>query len=142
MEKIKNRKTTALSNEKGITLIELLIAMAILAVGMFGMVTMQIASSKGNRTGNMRTEARILAQSMIEQLSEQDATALTIGSLPVEANIDVNGATGGIYTRTTTIDNMALDNGSNSGVARIVTVTVSWGSKAMSITSYIIGDGA
>jgi type IV pilus modification protein PilV len=53
---------------KGFTLIEVLIGLVILAVGILGVASMQIASVNGNIFSNNLTQAAILAQDKLEHL--------------------------------------------------------------------------
>ena len=53
-------------NQNGFTLVELLIALVIFAVGILGVGTMQITSIKGNSKGRLISEASNLAADRIE----------------------------------------------------------------------------
>ena len=57
-----------LKNTKGFTLIEALIAMLVLTVGILGISTMQITSTKGNTTANKLTIASTAAGNSYELL--------------------------------------------------------------------------
>jgi type IV pilus modification protein PilV len=62
------------SPERGFTLVEVLVAIVLLAVGLLALVGMQTTSTQGNAFGNQLTEATILAQDQMEalrQLNEQ-----------------------------------------------------------------------
>ncbi len=54
--------------ERGFTLIEVLIAMAIFSIGILGVGTMQIRSTSGNTSARIRTEASVWAQDRVETL--------------------------------------------------------------------------
>jgi prepilin-type N-terminal cleavage/methylation domain-containing protein len=64
--------TVALSAERGFTLLELLIAMAVMAFGMLGVVGMLLVAVKGNAFGSRMTQATALAQSKMEQMRNED----------------------------------------------------------------------
>jgi|GEM_PF-847922 len=55
-------------NQKGFTLIELMIAMVILGIAFMGLATMQLACIRGNSGSNRLTKAIILAQDKMEEL--------------------------------------------------------------------------
>ncbi len=54
--------------EKGFTLIEILIAMTIFAIGILALAAMQITAIKGNSSAREMTEASNVAQSKMEEL--------------------------------------------------------------------------
>jgi prepilin-type N-terminal cleavage/methylation domain-containing protein len=54
--------------ERGFTLIEVLIAMAIFSIGILGVGTMQIRSTTGNTSARIRTEASVWAQDQVESI--------------------------------------------------------------------------
>ena len=54
--------------EKGFTLLELMIAMVVLAIGILALIQMQVAAMSGNSSANQMTTALTLAQDKIEQL--------------------------------------------------------------------------
>jgi len=56
------------SNEKGFTLIEILIAIVVFAIGILAVGKMQIAAIKGNYFANDLTRATTLAQDRMEKL--------------------------------------------------------------------------
>jgi len=58
------------NDEKGFTLVEILIAIVVLAIGVLAMGQMQIASIRGNSIANTLTEATTLAQDRMENLIE------------------------------------------------------------------------
>ena len=55
-------------NQNGFTLIEIMIAVTVLAIGILGIAKMQIAAINGNASARKFTEANFFAQSQIETL--------------------------------------------------------------------------
>jgi prepilin-type N-terminal cleavage/methylation domain-containing protein len=105
----------------GFSFIELMIAMAILAMGMLAAVSMHFGSTRNNTKGNIYTQANMLAKAQLENLKNQDVLALAAGGPYPDPNnpIDAGGQPGGIYTRSWVIETLGTD-------ARRITVTVQW----------------
>jgi len=55
-------------NNKGFSLLEVLICMVILAFGLLATAQMQFVAMKGNQFGNKATKATILAHNALEEL--------------------------------------------------------------------------
>ena len=106
-------------NENGFSLIELMIAMAILAVGMLAAGSMQYSSIRNNTKGNIYTQANMLAKARLEALKNQDIDALVVGTYSDPSALDESGQSGGIYNRSWTISNFGAQ-------ARRIAVTVQW----------------
>jgi prepilin-type N-terminal cleavage/methylation domain-containing protein len=97
--KTDHTNTTLSKMNRGFTLIEVMIAMAIFAIGILAVGSMQLSNTKNNTTGNITTQATMLARQKLEELKTvSDVTTLTSGTDPNNP-IDVDGNTGGIYTR-------------------------------------------
>jgi type IV pilus assembly protein PilV len=107
--------------EKGFSLIELLIAMSVMALGMLAAASMQYSAVRNNTTGNTTTQANMLAKAQLEMLKNQDieSTALAVGDYNDASPIDATGSPGGIYNRTWRIDPLGAS-------ARRIRVTVAW----------------
>jgi len=60
--------------EAGLTLIELLIAMLVLAAGLVGLMAVIVAAIAGNNRNKLDTTSTLLSQMVIEQLSNVPAT--------------------------------------------------------------------
>ena len=104
-------------NQKGFSLVELLIAMAILALAMLAAASMQFGSIRNNASGNLVTVANMLAKSKMEEL--KNTSDLTSLHDDTENNINASGQPGGIYKRSWKIENLGA-------TARRITVTVTW----------------
>jgi Tfp pilus assembly protein PilV len=111
------------TSQKGYMLIEALIAIAIFSIGFLAVATMVFSATRNNTRGNILTQANMLARQQMEKLKNTpDITKLASDpTTSTESGIDANGDPGGIYTRTTTIEDTL---GSNT--SRVVEVTVSW----------------
>lgn len=130
-----------LHNEKGFSLIELLIALSILAMGMLAAASMNYSAVRNNTNGNVYTQANMLAKGLLESLKSQDidSAALAPGTYSDANPVNENGQPGGIYLRTWDIANY----GSQS---RQITVTVQWqtvvgGPRSVVIRSNTQGNG-
>ena len=117
LQRIKN----TFKKENGFSLIEMLIAMSVLAFGMLAAASMQYSTVRNNTTGNTATQANALAKAQIEMLKNQDiaSTALAVGDYVDPTPIDANGNPGGIYNRSWRIDPLGTS-------ARRIRVTVEW----------------
>jgi len=111
------------SKQSGFSLIEVLIAMAILAISLLAAATMQVGSIRNNASGNMVTQANMLAKAQMEVLKNTaDLTTLADGA---ETNIDADGQPGGIYNRSWMVTNLGT-------TAKRITVTVEWTKRGQS----------
>jgi prepilin-type N-terminal cleavage/methylation domain-containing protein len=73
--------------ERGMTLIELMVAMVVLAIGLGGVTTLLVTAIASNNRNSRDTTATLLAQMVIEQISAQHPYA----SLPITVT-DCTGA--------------------------------------------------
>jgi prepilin-type N-terminal cleavage/methylation domain-containing protein len=118
---VRESKRPVFGNSKGFSLIELMIAMAILAFGMLAAASMQYSAISNNTKGNIYTQANMLAKIKLEYLKNLDihSDGLIAGNYTDATLIDDHEQPGGIYSRQWTI----ADLGSQ---ARTITVTVQW----------------
>jgi len=103
--------TSYFSNEQGLTLLEILLAVTILCVGLLAVAVMFPTSSTNIDYGGNMSQATALAQEIIELFRNTTFASITGG----------NDAPAG-YNRTWTV----ADAGSAPFRLRTVTVTVSW----------------
>lgn len=109
--KTDHTKTKISNRNRGFSLIEVMIALAIFSIGILAVGSMQIWNTKNNTTGNVTTQATMLARQKIEELKAvQDVDDLD--------SEDGNTDTVGIYNR--------LWNVAGAGSSRQITVTVTW----------------
>jgi len=107
--KTDHRNTILSKNNRGFTLLEAVIAMAIFSIGILAVGSMQMWNTKNNTTGNFTTQATMLAREKIEELKTvSDLTALANGNDTI-----------GIYTRTWEPSNL-------TSTSRKLKVTVDW----------------
>jgi Tfp pilus assembly protein PilV len=118
--------------ENGITLIDVMISIAILAVGIMAVAKLQLVTSKCTTNGNVLTMATMLAQSHLEQIKNiNDISELDDVSHPlvVTQHFDTEGnaVADGLYRITTDVADVVLPGGGTLPLARDVEVTVQWG---------------
>lgn len=106
-------------SQAGATLVELMIALAILTLGVLAAASVQMGTARNNSKGNIYTQAYMLAIEQLEILKNQDVSSLVPGTYSDASRIDADGQPGGIYARSWTIDTLGT-------MARIITVTVQW----------------
>jgi type IV pilus assembly protein PilV len=108
------------NHSRGFTLLEVLVAIALLAVGLLGMATLVGSIINYNQLAQHVTTATTLAQDRIEELKNTGYDNIAEGS-STEANIDALGDAGGVYNRSTEVDEDAVFQNTKT-----VEVTVSW----------------
>ncbi|HVP36866.1 MAG TPA: prepilin-type N-terminal cleavage/methylation domain-containing protein [Terriglobales bacterium] len=117
----------AIRNDKGLSLLEVLVAMLILAFGILGLAPMLVTTIFSNIYSGDVTRANVIAQDKIEFMQ----SFVSFNPLPW---IEVTNNLNGIFTRTTRVDIDSTDSTVPSGVYRIK-ITVSWNDKAGKIRS-------
>jgi len=128
-------------NQNGFTLLEILLAITIFAIGLLAVAAMQVSAIHGNKLGNEWTQATSLAQQQLEALKSGDITTATYtAGVYNDANNPMTGtgANGGIFNRSWTI-------AANTTFSVRATVTVSWTQKgvnhSVALTSVTRGGG-
>ena len=117
-----------ISNQKGFSLLELLIALTILTIGLLGLAGLHIAAIQGNVSGFKISTATAVAQERIEVLKSLDTAdaALSSGAHANDGNQIMQGIT---YNRSYAIQ----DNTPVSGMSTI-TLTVTWVEPSTGVT--------
>lgn len=127
-------------NANGFSLIEMLIAMCVLAIGMLAAASLQYSAVRNNTTGNTATQANMLAKATIEMLKSQniESTTLAVGDYVDPSPVDADGNPGGIYNRSWQIDPLGTS-------TRRISVTVVWtkfgSTRQVTMRSNTMGNG-
>ncbi len=104
-------------NETGFTLIEVVIAMAILSIGILAIISIQYHVVNGNTNANVVTQEMYLGQLVLERLKNRDTpSGLTASSL---TGVDMEGNTPGPYNAVVQVFNPL-----GGDTSRFITVTV------------------
>jgi type IV pilus modification protein PilV len=110
---------------EGFTLLEVLVAVSIFAIGVLAVASMQLTSIQGNAFGNEMTTATFLAQAQVERMkSVADVSTLATGgdANPIDEN-ENSGVGGANYNRSWTVA------AGPSADSRQITVAVNWSSQ-------------
>ena len=112
--------TLRLTRSKGFSLIEVMIALVILAVALLALACLMVTTTKNNSFGGHITEAATFAQDKLEQLR---ATPFGMIALNTTQTDNPVGSTGITYTRSW----VAVPNIPPPGnTLDVITITVSW----------------
>ena len=104
------------NNNKGRTIVEVLIAMAIFAIGFIAVGSMVLSTTRNNTTGNLLTTATMLAREKIEYLK-----TLPIQQMQTKCSEDLEAEhLGNTFKRACDVS------ASFSETTKIIQVTVSW----------------
>lgn len=101
-------------NENGFTLIETVLAIAIMAIGLLALASLQVTAISGNVQSKKRTLALALAEDKIETYRHTAYASIPAGQ-EVETNLET------LYTR-----NTLVENDTPVTDVKTVTVTVFW----------------
>jgi len=84
-----NQENKAAHKEKGFTLVEILIALTIFAIGILGVASMQIWGLRGNASAIWHSQAATFAADRVERLMVDDYATLTAyADAPLYVNDD------------------------------------------------------
>jgi len=110
-----------LKNKKGLSLLEVLVAMLILAFGVLGLAPMIVTTMFSGSYSNEVTRANVIAQDKLEFVKN----LISFTPLPWTEVSSING----LFTRTTRVDVDTTNSSVPAGVYRIK-VTINWIDKA------------
>jgi type IV pilus assembly protein PilV len=116
---------TKVNNDKGFTIIEVMIVIGIFAIGILAVASMQVSAFQSNRSATLRTMAITLASERMENLASQDYGAIVSDSQAVD-NFDIS---------------WTVTNDSPLANTKTITVTTTWNDRGESRNvnlSYII----
>jgi len=101
------KRATRQATQRGMTLIELMIAMVVLLIGVVGSMALIAYSIGGNSRSKQQSNATVVAQMLAEKISSQKATLsnnLTVNDCVGTANIVSTAAGGGALTSSGDVD--------------------------------------
>jgi type IV pilus assembly protein PilV len=109
---------TSKNSQSGFTLVELLIAVVILAIGLLGLAQLQITAMKANSQSATSTAAAALAQKIVEEIAAMGADDTMFdgpsGGYLTWPGSPVTVAGGGTYAITYKVDEVNPDPGDTS----------------------------
>ena len=135
------------NKQKGFSLVEMMVAVCIMAIAFAGLATMEVACINGNAIASNVTMGITLAQDKMEELNSVDYNDPRVddvnpgnnADLRNDANIDFSetdideqGNPGGMYTR---IWNIADDTPTDG--QKTIVVIVTWKNHSVTVTSVI-----
>ncbi len=137
----------------GFTLIEILIAMAVAAIGLFALAHLQCTAIKGNSLSSRYTQATFLAQNILERLKNGQLVnegTFGLSKRPVSESGVVRDA--GVFSGITEVGggggpfNVQWQVANHTEWSRLIRVTVSWNSvlgqiRYLSLVSSSFGNG-
>lgn len=127
-----------LTDKKGFSMLEVLIAIVILSIAIMGLATLQSRGIRGNDLGNRTSQAVALAQDRLEDLINTSRTQTISGGS--ESGIDETGGAGGVFSR-----NWTVQTGVPVTSADTIGITIGWnditGSHNVTLNGVITSDG-
>ena len=111
----KEKKNNMASNNKGFTLVEVMIGMAIFVIGYLAVASMQMVAIKGDANARKTTEAATLAADRLETLM-----VLPYDNIDIDPPDNVGSMIQGAYTVNWKFEPGPLPN------TKTITITVNW----------------
>ncbi len=122
-------KTNLLKNNRGFTLIEVMVAVVVLSIGLLGVAGMQLSSLKGGNDALVRAQAVLGAEDILDRMRANRQAGLA-GNYNINFT-DASSGTGMVLTDLTEWKNSLTANlpsgeGSVAVAGGVVTVVVRW----------------
>ncbi len=118
---------SGLKQQRGLTLLEILIAMLLLSVGLLGIAGLTVSIIQGNAYSKNVSTATVIAEARLEDMRRAGyANANTM------AGSDSVSMGGVVFSRTTSVTN-----GSPGPNMKTVAVAVSWGAHSVTLNSIL-----
>ena len=121
------------ARERGVSMLEVLIAVVLISIGMLGIAAMQVTGLKNNANANLRAHASLLAYEMLDRMRANVAEA-TAGdydlafdeAVPAEPDPAIRHEVDLAAWRDALADALPGGNGAIAVVGGVATVTVRW----------------
>lgn len=122
------------NQQRGATLIEVLVAMFILAIGLLGLAGLQAVSTQSNQGAYYRSQATILANDIVDRMRANRTVALAgdyaISSFPTSSSSNAVSGTQAQRDLAEWLNNLATSlpqgTGTISTSSNIVTISIRW----------------
>ena len=111
-------------NSKGFTLVEILVALALFAIGALALAQMQVLSIKGSSFSKEAMTATTLGEKKLEELKDTPFDLITSN-------------TGGVVEQNMTVTWTVTDSGTAPTRIKTILLTVSWAEKSINFTTFI-----
>lgn len=117
---MKHGEPEALKPQGGFTMVEVMIAILLTAIAVIGIMALFMTEMKASAYSRHATEATVLAADKLEKLRTMSSASLVTTTSDPLNPLDSNGATGGIFERSWTVDTATSTSFTD------LAVTVSW----------------